>query len=134
MNLPTPIPRHVAVIMDGNGRWARHRGLPRSAGHEAGADTVRTIVRTCREIGVQVLTLYSFSTENWSRPEQEVSDLMGLLKRFIRNDLAELHSNGVRVRVIGSRENVPPDIIGLIDDAEATTRNNTNMTMVVAFN
>src|ERR1700709_232536 len=97
-------PRHVAIIMDGNGRWARAGGLPRFEGHRRGVEAVRRAVRAATEIGVSYLTIYSFSTENWSRPEEEVSLLMGLLKRFIRNDLAELHSNDVRVRVIGGRE------------------------------
>ena len=97
-------PRHVGIIMDGNGRWAAARGLPRMEGHRRGVESVRRAVRAAIELGVSYLTIYSFSTENWSRPPQEVSFLMGLLKRFIRNDLADLHANGVRVRIIGSRE------------------------------
>ncbi|NDA45894.1 MAG: di-trans,poly-cis-decaprenylcistransferase, partial [Alphaproteobacteria bacterium] len=98
-------PRHIAIIMDGNGRWAAARGLPRFEGHRRGLEAVRRIVRATGELGIEVLTLFSFSTENWNRPAQEVSDLMGLLKRFIRNDLADLHQRGVRVRIIGRKDN-----------------------------
>ena len=127
-------PRHVAIIMDGNGRWAQARGLPRYEGHRRGVDAVRRAVRAAREIGVSFLTLYSFSTENWSRPADEVSLLMGLLKRFIRNDLAELHANDVRVRVIGGREGLAPDIAALLVEAEELTRCNGGLTLAVAFN
>ena len=105
---PAMAPRHVAIIMDGNGRWAQARGLPRYEGHRRGVEAVRRAVRAASDIGVPFLTLYSFSTENWSRPPDEVSLLMGLLKRFIRNDLAELHANDVRVRVIGGRDGALP--------------------------
>src|ERR1700761_7610657 len=98
------VPRHVAVIMDGNGRWAAERGLPRVEGHRRGVEAVRRAVRAAMDLGISYLTIYSFSTENWSRPPSEVADLLGLLKRFIRNDLADLHRQGVRVRVIGARE------------------------------
>ena len=107
-------PAHVAIIMDGNGRWAKSRGLPRFEGHRRGVEAVRRVVRSAIERGVQFLTIYSFSSENWSRPPEEVAMLMGLLKRFIREDLAELNANGVRVRVIGQRDNLKPDIIALI--------------------
>jgi undecaprenyl diphosphate synthase len=127
-------PRHVAIIMDGNGRWAKARGLPRLEGHRRGVEAVRRTVRAAGNLGIQYLTLYSFSTENWSRPEQEVSDLMGLLKRFIRNDLAELHRNGVKVKIIGRRENLAPDIRILLEEAEDLTRHNQNLTLVIAFN
>ncbi len=127
-------PRHVAIIMDGNGRWAQARGLPRYEGHRRGVDAVRRAVRAASEIGVSFLTLYSFSTENWTRPPEEVSLLMGLLKRFIRNDLAELHANDVRVRVIGGRDGLAADISGLLNEAEELTRNNRGLTLVVAFN
>lgn len=127
-------PRHVAVIMDGNGRWAAARGLPRLEGHRRGVEALRRAVRAAGELGIGWLTVYSFSSENWRRPVQEVSDLMGLLKRFIRNDLADLHANGVRVRVIGQREGLSPDIRALLDEAEALTRDNLRMTLVVAFN
>ena len=128
------LPRHVGIIMDGNGRWAAARGLPRMEGHRRGVESVRRAVRAALEIGISYLTIYSFSSENWSRPPQEVSFLMGLLKRFIRNDLADLHANGVRVRVIGSREGLDPEITSLLGEAEALTRNNGRLTLVVAFN
>ena len=128
------LPRHVGIIMDGNGRWAAARGLPRMEGHRRGVESVRRAVRAALEIGISYLTIYSFSSENWSRPPQEVSFLMGLLKRFIRNDLADLHANGVRVRVIGSREGLEPEITSLLAEAEALTRNNGRLTLVVAFN
>lgn len=128
------VPRHVAIIMDGNGRWAKMRGLPRLQGHRKGVETVKSIVKAAREEGISFLTLYSFSTENWSRPEDEVGELMGLLKHFIRKDLAELHQNNVRVRVIGDRDNVPSDIGPLLLEAETLTQNNTAQTLVIAFN
>jgi undecaprenyl diphosphate synthase len=127
-------PRHVAIIMDGNGRWAQARGLPRYEGHRRGVEAVRRAVRAASEIGVSFLTIYSFSTENWSRPPDEVSLLMGLLKRFIRNDLAELHANDVRVRVIGAREGLAADIVALLAEAEELTHMNRGLTLVVAFN
>ena len=126
-------PRHVAVIMVGNGRWAQASGLPRYEGHRRGLEAVRRAVRAAREIGVSFLTIYSFSTENWSRPPEEVALLMGLLKRFIRNDLAELHAHDVRVRVIGGREGLAPDIAPLLNEAEDLTRFNRGLTLVVAF-
>ena len=131
---PRQAPRHVAIIMDGNGRWAQARGLPRYEGHRRGVDAVRRAVRAASETGVSFLTLYSFSTENWSRPPDEVSLLMGLLRRFIRNDLAELHANDVRVRVIGGREGLSPDIAAMLNEAEELTRCNGGLTLVVAFN
>jgi undecaprenyl diphosphate synthase len=130
----TKIPRHVAVIMDGNGRWAEARGLPRFAGHTAGVEAVRRTVRASIELGVQYLTIYSFSTENWSRPETEVTFLMGLMRRFIRSDLAELHKNGVRIRLIGERDRVDPDLLAMMDEAVEITRRNTALTLVIAFN
>jgi undecaprenyl diphosphate synthase len=133
MNLSSPIPRHVAVIMDGNGRWARQRGLPRSAGHEAGADTVRTIVRTCRELGVEVLTLYSFSTENWARPEDEVSALMGLLERYLREEQDDLLRNGIRLRGIGQIERLPSQVRDMLAVAEAATAHNEGMELLLAL-
>jgi undecaprenyl diphosphate synthase len=120
--------------MDGNGRWAQARGLPRYEGHRRGVEAVRRTVRAASEAGVSFLTIYSFSTENWSRPADEVSLLMGLLKRFIRNDLAELHANDVRVRVIGGRDGVAPDIVALLSEAEDLTRGNRGLTLVIAFN
>jgi len=127
-------PAHIAIIMDGNGRWARARGLPRTAGHRAGVEALRRTVRAAGEMGIEWLTVYAFSSENWSRPKSEVSDLMGLLKLFIRRDLAELHQNGVRVRIVGSREELEPDIAALLLEAETLTAGNTNMNLVVAFN
>jgi undecaprenyl diphosphate synthase len=127
-------PRHVAIIMDGNGRWAAARGLPRFEGHRRGLEAVRRIVRAAGDLGIEVLTLFSFSTENWNRPAQEVSDLMGLLKRFIRNDLADLHQRGVRVRIIGRKDNLAQDILHLLQEAEDLTRANQAMTLVIAFN
>ena len=127
-------PTHVAVIMDGNGRWATARGLPRIAGHRRGADAVRVAVEGCRDLGISYLTLYAFSSENWKRPPAEVDDLMGLLRLYLRRELAELDSNGVRVRFIGEREQLAPDIVGLIEHAESTTLHNTALTLVIALN
>jgi undecaprenyl diphosphate synthase len=127
-------PAHIAIIMDGNGRWAKARGLPRAAGHRAGVEALRETVRAVGDMRIPWLTVYAFSSENWSRPKSEVSDLMGLLKLFIRRDLAELHQNGVRVLVIGDRNNLAPDIKLLLEEAEALTKDNTNMNLVIAFN
>ncbi len=127
-------PRHVAIIMDGNGRWAAARGLPRAEGHRRGVEALRRVVRAASDLGIAYLTIFSFSSENWSRPVTEIRDLFGLLRRFIRNDLATLHRDGVRVRVIGEREGLEPDICALLGEAEELTRNNTRMTLVVAFN
>ncbi|MFN4355570.1 isoprenyl transferase [Parvibaculum sp.] len=131
---PGKLPRHVAIIMDGNGRWAAKRHLPRVAGHRQGVEAVRVIVRAAGEIGIEYLTLYGFSSENWKRPAEEVSDLMGLLRLFIRRDLAELHQNGVQVRVIGDRDHLDADIVALIDEAEALTRENSRLKLQIAFN
>jgi undecaprenyl diphosphate synthase len=128
------MPRHIAIIMDGNGRWATSRSLPRVAGHKAGVDAVRRLVRIVAARRIDILTLFAFSTENWSRPEAEISELMRLLRYFIRSDLAELHANNIRIRIIGERENLSPDLIGLLDEAESTTAGNAGMTLVVAFN
>lgn len=127
-------PRHVAIIMDGNGRWAAERGLPRSEGHRHGVEAVRETVRAAMERGLPYLTLFSFSSENWSRPIQEVKDLMTLLRRFIRTDLADLHKHGVRIRVIGERSGVEGDIVNLIEEAVALTSNNHGLQLTVAFN
>lgn len=127
-------PAHVAIIMDGNGRWAKARGLPRLAGHKAGVEALRQAVRAAGEFGVSWLTVYAFSSENWSRPKSEVSDLMGLLKLFIRRDLAELHQNGVRVKIIGERAGLQGDIKVLLEEAEALTANNDALNLVIAFN
>jgi undecaprenyl diphosphate synthase len=128
------VPRHVAIIMDGNGRWAAARGLPRVEGHRRGVEALRKTVRAAGEMGIRCLTIFSFSSENWQRPASEVRDLMGLLRRFIRNDLAELHGNGVCVRVIGEREGLEPEIRRLLEEAEELTRGNDRLTLVVAFN
>ena len=127
-------PAHVAIIMDGNGRWAQARGLPRFEGHRRGVEAVRRVVRAAINHGVRFLTIFSFSSENWRRPADEVAMLMGLLKRFIRNDLADLHDHGVRVRIIGKRDNLAPDIAPLLVEAEQLTKNNRGLTLTVAFN
>src|SRR3954447_23965742 len=129
-----PVPRHVAIIMDGNGRWARARGLPRGEGHRRGVEALRRTVRAAGELGIQFLTIFSFSSENWLRPAAEVRDLLGLLRRFIRNDLAELHRNNVHVRVIGERDDLEGEIRRLLEEAETLTAANTGLTLVVAFN
>jgi undecaprenyl diphosphate synthase len=126
-------PVHIAVIMDGNGRWAKSRGLPRIEGHRRGADSVRTAITCCIKYGVRYLTLYSFSSENWKRPVQEVDDLMGLLRRYLKSEIAELHKNGVRLRVIGERALLSKDITKLIEDAEAMTSGNRRLDLIVAL-
>jgi undecaprenyl diphosphate synthase len=128
------MPEHVAIIMDGNGRWAKQRGLPRAMGHRKGVEAVRETVRAAGDAGIKYLTLFAFSSENWRRPEAEVSDLMGLLKAFIRRDLAELHAQNVRIRIIGDRHSLRSDVLNLLLEAEETTRNNTTLTLVIAFN
>ena len=128
------LPAHVGLIMDGNGRWALRRGLPRLEGHRRGLEALRGAVRTAIDLGLDYLTVYSFSAENWSRPIDEVRDLMGLLRRFIRKDLIELHGAGVRVKIIGFRDNLQPDIRALLEEAETITRLNAGLTLVVAFN
>jgi undecaprenyl diphosphate synthase len=129
-----PAAHHVAIIMDGNGRWAAERGLPRVEGHRQGVETVRRIVEASMELGITHLTLFSFSSENWSRPEQEIYDLFGLLRRFIRRDLAELHKNGVKIRVVGSRIGLEDDILRMLDDAVELTKDNTALNLTIAFN
>lgn len=129
-----PLPRHVAIIMDGNGRWAAKRGLPRLEGHRRGVEAVRRTVRAATELGIEHLTVYGFSAENWRRPAEEVADLFGLLKRFIRIDLAQLHANNVRVTVIGERGALAEDMRMLFCEAEEITRRNTGLNLVVAFN
>jgi undecaprenyl diphosphate synthase len=127
-------PNHIAIIMDGNGRWAARRGLPRFEGHRRGVEAVRRTVKASMELGVRYLTIYSFSTENWSRPAAEIAELMGLLRRYIRNDLADLHARNVRVRIIGEKTGVLEDIQRLLVEAETVTRSNTGLTLVIAFN
>jgi undecaprenyl diphosphate synthase len=131
---PLPAPRHVAIIMDGNGRWASQRGFPRTEGHRRGVESVRVCVRAARELGVEYLTLYSFSSENWRRPKDEIFDLMGLLKRFIRRDLAELHEQNVKIKVIGTDIGVDDEIMMLIREAINLTKDNTGLQLTVAFN
>ncbi len=128
------IPRHVAIIMDGNGRWAKRRGFPRLEGHRRGVEAVRRTVKASIELGIRYLTLYAFSTENWSRPVAEVTDLMGLLRRFIRHDLASLHEKNVRVTIIGSREGIADDLRSLLQEAETLTQDNTGLRLLIAFN
>ncbi len=125
---------HVGIIMDGNGRWAAAKGLSRLEGHRRGVEALRKAVRSAIELNVDFLTVYSFSTENWSRPVQEVMDLIGLLKRFIRNDLADLHNQNVRVRIIGERTSLAPDLKKLLNEAEDVTKSNTGLCLIVAFN
>ncbi len=120
--------------MDGNGRWAAERGLTRSEGHKKGVDAIRETVRAAIDLGLPYLTLFSFSSENWSRPQSEIRDLMTLLRRFIRSDLADLHKNGVRIRIIGARTGIEGDIIRLIEDAVALTSSNDGLQLTVAFN
>ncbi len=130
----TGLPSHIAIIMDGNGRWAQSRGLPRTAGHRHGVEAVRRTVRATMEIGIPYLTLFSFSSENWARPASEIDDLMRLVKRFVRRDLEDLHKNNVRVRMIGEREGVDRDLLAMIDEGVALTRGNTALNLVIAFN
>jgi undecaprenyl diphosphate synthase len=126
--------RHVAIIMDGNGRWAKKRFLPRVAGHKAGVEAVRTIVRAAAEMGLEALTLYAFSSENWKRPEEEVSDLMGLMKRFILSDLDEFAANDVKLKIIGNWRALAPDVVELIEKALDRTAGNSRTTLAVALN
>lgn len=130
----TSIPKHVAIIMDGNGRWAAKRGLPRTAGHKQGIESVRKVVEAAGAMGVQFLTLFGFSSENWSRPESEVGELMKLLRYYLRSETAELHKKGARLRVIGDRTRFAPDIVELIENAEKLTAENTKITLVIALN
>jgi undecaprenyl diphosphate synthase len=131
-DLTTP-PRHVAIIMDGNGRWAKMRGLPRTAGHKRGAEAVRNAVTAARKLGISYLTLFGFSAENWKRPEGEVRALMGLLRLYLRNEVNDLHKNNVRLRVLGDRTRLEPDIVALIEQAESKTANNSGLTLLLAL-
>ncbi|MBN9670760.1 isoprenyl transferase [Roseibium aggregatum] len=128
------LPRHVGFIMDGNGRWATSRGLPRTEGHRHGLQALRNVIRHAGKIGIEVITIYSFSSENWNRPETEVAFLMSLLRRFVQRDLSELHDANVRIRIIGGRSDLEPGILSLLEEAEELTRNNTGLNLVVAFN
>ena len=128
-----PPPRHVAIIMDGNGRWAKARGLPRVAGHRRGAEAVRRTVMAAAELGIEYLTLFGFSSENWKRPVAEIDDLMGLLRHYLRGEIAELHKNRVKLRVIGRRERLSSDIVQLIANGEALTRDNPGLQLTIAL-
>ena len=131
---PDRLPRHVAIIMDGNGRWARQRHLPRVEGHRNGIEAVRDVVETSARVGLEVLTLYAFSVENWKRPAAEVSTLMALLKRYLRSELQTLLSNNIRFNVIGRTEDLAPDIVAELGDAERRTSRNTGMLFNIALN
>ena len=131
---PVVLPRHVAIIMDGNGRWAAARRLPRAMGHRAGVEAVRSVTRAARAMGIEALTLYAFSSENWRRPAEEIGGLMKLLKLFIRNDLAELVREGVRLRVLGDYRRFPEDVVALIDDALTRTADNHGPILAIALN
>ena len=126
-------PCHVAIVMDGNGRWAKARGLPRAEGHRRGAEAARRAVQSASDLGVRYLTLFSFSSENWQRPISEIDDLMGLLRWYLRSETAELHKNGIRLRVIGDRSRLPNDIVGLIESAEKTMEENSGLFLVLAL-
>jgi undecaprenyl diphosphate synthase len=130
---PRALPRHIAIIMDGNGRWAKARGLPRIAGHRRGAEAVRRTVTAAGELGIPYLTLFGFSSENWKRPSAEIQDLMALLRHYLRGEIAELHHNGVRLKVIGQLARLAPDIVGLIAHAESLTRDNSRITLTIAL-
>ena len=127
-------PAHVAIIMDGNGRWARSRGLPRSEGHRQGAEALSRAVKGAIELELDYLTVFAFSAENWKRPAGEVEGLMGLLRRYLRGEIAELHKNGVCLRFIGERGQLPGDIVPLIEDAESLTADNSGLIFIVALN
>src|SRR5437763_13543903 len=127
------LPRHIAIIMDGNGRWAQARGLPRIAGHRRGAEAVRRTLTAASELGIPYLTLFGFSSENWKRPVDEVDDLMGLLRHYLRGEIADLHKNGVRLRVIGEISRLSPDLATLIENAAALTRDNRGINLTIAL-
>lgn len=127
-------PKHIAIIMDGNGRWARQRGLPRTAGHKEGVEACKRVVRAAGDLGVKYITLFGFSTENWKRPADEVNELMRLLRIYLRAETADLHANNVRLKVIGSRKELAPDIVTLIENSENLTKDNTGLTLVMALN
>jgi undecaprenyl diphosphate synthase len=128
------MPRHVAIIMDGNGRWAKKRMLPKAMGHKRGVETVRNIVRAAGELGLETLSLYAFSSENWKRPEDEISDLMGLMRDFIKSDLDEFASNNVRLKIIGNYKALAPDIVEMLEESIARTSQNSRTTLAVALN
>ena len=128
------MPRHVAIIMDGNGRWAKKRMLPRAMGHKRGVETVRNIVRAAGELGLETLSLYAFSSENWKRPEDEISDLMGIMRDFIKSDLDEFAANDVRLKIIGNYKALAPDIVDMLEESIARTSQNSRTTLAVALN
>jgi undecaprenyl diphosphate synthase len=128
------VPRHVAIIMDGNGRWAKARGLPRAAGHRAGAEAARKVLRAAGEAGVACLTLYAFSSENWRRPAQEISDLTGLLRFYIQRELNSLHAEGIRLKILGDHNAFEADVARMVDKAVEKTANNDRMTLAIALN
>jgi len=130
---PRVLPRHIAIIMDGNGRWAKARRLPRIAGHRRGAEAARRTVVAAAELGIPYLTLFGFSSENWNRPAVEIRDLMALLRHYLCGEIAELHRNGVRLKVIGQLARLAPDIVGLIEHAETLTRDNSRITLTIAL-
>lgn len=128
------VPRHLAIIMDGNGRWAKARGLPRTAGHKQGAEAARRAVRAAGEMGIECLTLYAFSSENWRRPQAEINDLTGILRFYIQRELDNLHREGVRIKVLGDHRAFAPDVAKMVDNAVEKTAGNTRMTVAVALN
>ncbi len=128
------VPRHVAIIMDGNGRWAKARGLPRAAGHRAGAEAARAVLRAAGEAGIACLTLYAFSSENWRRPAQEIRDLTGLLKLYIQKELDSLHKEGIRLKILGDHRAFAADVARMVDKAVERTAGNTRMTLAIALN
>ena len=128
------LPKHIAIIMDGNGRWAQARSLPRTAGHKQGVEACKRVVRAAGEMGVQYLTLFGFSTENWARPKEEVNELMRLLRIYLRAETADMHSNNVRLKVVGSRKELASDIVELIENSEKLTQDNTGLTLIIALN
>ena len=130
---PRALPRHIAIIMDGNGRWAAARGLPRIAGHRRGAEAARRTVTAVSELRIPYLTLFGFSSENWKRPSTEIQDLMGLLRHYLCGEIAALHGNGVRLKVIGQLARLAPDIVSLIQHAETLTRDNSQITLTIAL-
>jgi undecaprenyl diphosphate synthase len=130
---PDTLPRHAAIIMDGNGRWAKARGLPRGAGHKQGVEAARRTVRAAGEMGIAYLTLFGFSNENWSRPQSEIFDLMTLLRLYLRAEAADLHKNNVRLQAIGRRDRLDRDIVEMIEKTESLTRNNTGLHLTIAL-
>ncbi len=130
---PPPPPKHVAIIMDGNGRWAQAHNLPRAAGHQRGAQSVKTVIKCAASMGISYLTLFGFSSENWKRPTDEINDLMGLLRFYLRSETINLQKNGIRLRIIGDRERLGSDIVSLIEEGEKRTAGNTKLTLTVAL-